>query len=263
MAGSPGLQAVPEVFGAPPARVDAGGSGRRAGGPEHPEPSAGAPPCNGIPTRPSEWQLGPGRGDEVVLLASTLHPASAFGDERDWIARAASGDERAFRWLVERYQDQVYSVVLRMLRDPDLAAEATQDAFVKAFRGLDRFESRSRFSTWIYRIAVNVCYDRLGHKSRPADVALEDLAGQGLEPPAGQGWRAEDPLEDAEGRSAFEEALASLDDIYRLAFVLRQIEDRPYGEIAGVLGISETNAKVRVHRAREMMVTRLRAKGVL
>jgi RNA polymerase sigma factor (sigma-70 family) len=196
-------------------------------------------------------------------LASTQHPASASNEEDGWIARAAAGDEQAVRWLVERYQDQIHSVVLRLVRDADLAAEATQDAFVKAFRGLGGFESRSRFSTWLYRIAVNVCYDRLGRKPRPAEIALEDLAGQGVEPSAGTGWRAEDPLEEAEGRAAFEEALASLDDIYRLAFVLRQIEDRPYGEIAGVLGISETNAKVRVHRAREMMVTRLKHRGVL
>jgi RNA polymerase sigma-70 factor, ECF subfamily len=196
-------------------------------------------------------------------LTSTQHPASASNEEDGWIARAAAGDERACRWLVERYQDQVYGIVLRLLRDADLAAEAAQDTFVKAFRGLSRFESRSRFSTWLYRIAVNVCYDRLGRKPRPVEVTLEELAGQGVEPPAGAGWSAEGPMQEAEGRSAFEAALASLDDTYRLAFVLRQIEDRPYGEIAEVLNISEANAKVRVHRAREMMVTRLRERGVL
>ncbi len=195
-------------------------------------------------------------------MTSSKHPASDPDEEVGWIAGAAAGDEQAIRWLVERYQDHVYSVALRLLRDSEQAAEAAQDAFIKAFRGLDRFESRARFSTWLYRIAVNVCYDRLGRKPR-LEVGLDELTGQGFEPLAGPAWSPEGSVEEAEGQAAFEDALASLGETYRVAFVLRQIEGRSYEEIAGALEISEANAKVRVHRAREMMVARLRERGVL
>jgi RNA polymerase sigma factor (sigma-70 family) len=181
----------------------------------------------------------------------------------EWVARAAEGDERAFRNLVEQYQDHVYGLALRMMRNPDLAADVAQDAFIKAFRGLSKFESRSRFATWLYRITVNVCYDRLARHPGIQEMPLEDLAGQGLEPAAGPAWNEDEDLELLQGAQAFEEALSELSDTYRLPFVLRQVEDLSYAEIAGVLEISETNAKVRVHRAREALVANLKKRGVL
>jgi RNA polymerase sigma factor (sigma-70 family) len=180
-----------------------------------------------------------------------------------WVSRAAEGDEEAFRKLVELYQDNVYGVALRMMRNAEAAADVAQDAFIKAFRGLGKFESRSRFATWLYRITVNVCYDRLSRNPQVQEMALEDLAAHGLEPAAGPAWNDEEDLELLQGAQAFEEALAELSDTYRLPFILRQVEDLSYGEIAGVLEITETNAKVRVHRAREAIVASLKKRGVL
>lgn len=182
--------------------------------------------------------------------------------EAEWIARAAEGDESAFRKLVEHYQDNVYGVALRMMRNADLAAEVAQDAFIKAFRGLGKFESRAKFATWLYRITVNVCYDRLARRTGAHEMTLDELAEQGREPVAGPGGDEGD-LELAQGAEAFEEALSTLTDTYRLPFILRQVEELSYAEIAGVLEITETNAKVRVHRAREAIVGHLKKRGVL
>lgn len=177
--------------------------------------------------------------------------------------RAAAGDGEAYRQLVDRYQDQIYSVALRLVRNGELAGEVAQDAFVRAWRALPRFEQRARFSTWLYRITVNLCYDRLARRGQVTEVGLDDLIDIGQEPVATTGSAEADRLENDEGEAAFEEALAALSETYRVPFVLRQIEERPYPEIAAILGITENNAKVRVHRAREMMVAWLKRNGFL
>lgn len=184
-------------------------------------------------------------------------------DEKGWVEAARAGNHEAFRQLMDRHQDRVFGIALRLMRDREEALEAAQDTFLKAFRGLERFEQRSRFSTWLYRIAVNVCYDRLGRRRRPGEVGLEELIEKGIEPPAGPNWDAGDSIEAIQGESELERALAGLDELYRLPFVLRQIEERSYDEIAAILGITVTNAKVRVHRAREMLISRLKSRGVL
>lgn len=183
--------------------------------------------------------------------------------ETCWVEEARAGSHEAFRRLMERHQDGVYGITLRLMRDRDEALEAAQDAFLKAFRGLGRFEQRARFSTWLYRIAVNVCYDRLGRRPRPGEIGLEELLEKGEEPPAGASWSAGGELEARQGESALQRALDDLSEIYRMPFVLRQVEERSYEEIAGILGITVINAKVRVHRAREMLVARMKEWGLL
>jgi RNA polymerase sigma-70 factor (ECF subfamily) len=184
-------------------------------------------------------------------------------DETLWIEQAVGGDSEACRLLVEKYQGPIFGLALRMIRDREQALEAAQDAFIKAFRGLHRFEARSRFSTWLYRIAVNVCYDRLARRPGPGVIGIDELIEQGAEPSAGPGWSGDEDVERKESEQAFEEALSALSETYRLPFVLRQIEERPYEEVAEVLSISVANAKVRVHRAREMMVAWLKQRGAL
>ncbi len=154
-------------------------------------------------------------------------------------------------------------MALRLLKDPDEAREAAQDAFIKAHRGLPRFEARARFSTWLYRITMNLCYDRLAKRKRARTVPLDELSGQGFEPKAGAASSPGADMARAETERVFEQALEALSETYRLPFVLRQVEERAYEEIADVLDISVTNAKVRVHRAREMMVAWLRRNGSL
>jgi len=176
---------------------------------------------------------------------------------------ARNGDGEAFRRLVERHQDRIVGVTLRLLKDRDEALEAAQDVFVKAWRALARFEQRAKVSTWLHRIALNVCYDRLGRRKRSGEIPLDDLmdgAGGAIKDP---GAGSDEAVMDRQAVREFEMVVAGLTETYRVIFVLRQIEGRPYEEIADVLGISIGNAKVRLHRAREMIVEALRQRGVL
>lgn len=176
---------------------------------------------------------------------------------------ARNGDGEAFRRLVLRHQDRILGVTLRLLKNRDEALEAAQDVFVKAWRALARFEQRSKVSTWLHRIALNVCYDRLGRRKRAGEIPLDDLMDRGAEPIKDPGAGSDEAVMDGQAVREFEAVVAKLAEIYRVIFVLRQIEGRPYEEIAEVLGISVGNAKVRLHRAREMIVQALRERGVL
>lgn len=185
---------------------------------------------------------------------------TAESDDR-LVELARNGDGEAFRQLVERHQDRIVGVTLRLLKNRDEALEAAQDVFVKAWRALPRFEQRARVGTWLHRIALNVCYDRLGQRKRSGEMPLEDL--EGLEPATDPGFGSDEAVIDRQAVREFESVVAGLAETYRVVFVLRQIEGRPYEEVAEAIGISVGNAKVRLHRAREMIVQALRERGVL
>jgi len=161
------------------------------------------------------------------------------------------GDEVAWARLVEATHREVYSLCLRILRDPHDAAEATQDAYLKAWRGLGGFRGEAMFSTWIYRVAANAAISKQRGRKRkrihevdadeemmsqlPSTASTEALAGARIE------------LE------AVEEALKLLPDHYRAALVLRDVYGMSMDEVANELKITETAAKVRVHRGRKKL----------
>ncbi|MFN2490131.1 MAG: RNA polymerase sigma factor [Actinomycetota bacterium] len=167
------------------------------------------------------------------------------------VERCKNGDEAAWTQLVESTYREVYSLCLRILRDPDDAAEATQDAYLKAWRGLKGFRGDALFTTWIYRVATNAAISkqrrrkrRWEHEAAPADdesiegpqkASTEVVAGARLE------------LREVES------ALARLPEHYRSAVVLRDVYGFSIGEIAKQVGITETAAKVRVHRGRKRL----------
>jgi RNA polymerase sigma-70 factor (ECF subfamily) len=184
-------------------------------------------------------------------------------DEVQLIARARKGDTRAYGALVELHQHRIFGLVFRMVRDHGLAEELTQDVFVKAHRNLDGFRGSARLSTWLYRIAVNTCRDHAGsrrERERRAQTSIDDPALTDLEPVSGEP-RPDSELEGRELEEAFAAALDRLDATYAEPFLLRHQEGRGYAEIAEILGISVANAKVRVHRAREMILSTLRDAG--
>jgi RNA polymerase sigma-70 factor (ECF subfamily) len=176
---------------------------------------------------------------------------------------ARRGDTEAYGLLVRAHQDLIYALVYRSVRDGAVAEELTQDVFLKAFRSLEMFRGESKFTTWLYRIAVNLCHDQresLSARNRSRETSLDDVGPVSAEPatPAG---RPDQVLEANEMASTFQAGLDMLDPKYREAFLLRHGEDRSYEEIAEMLGLSVSNAKVRVHRAREMLLAALRSRG--
>lgn len=179
--------------------------------------------------------------------------ASIEGEHIDWeaalIRRAAQGDTTAFERLYREYAGRVYGLCLRMTRDPSLAEDCTQEAFINAWRALARFESRSSFATWLHRIAVNVVRGR-----RRPPVAMS-TAEESFEPEAQAetDWAFDTPVEESE----IEAAIAALPEGARDVLVLSGIYGYSHVETAQMLGVAEGTCKAQLHRARKLLKERL------
>jgi RNA polymerase sigma-70 factor (ECF subfamily) len=187
-------------------------------------------------------------------------PAADEGDET-LAARAAAGEEPAFEELVSRYQSRVYRLACRLTGDDSDARDVLQETFLSAYRGLPAFRADSRFSTWLYRIATNAAFmHRRARARRPAE-SLEaflprfDADGRHCAPPADllAASRADEVLDRKILAEKARVGLGRLPDIYRDAFVLRDLEEMATSEVAQVLGIEAAAVRQRVHRARLML----------
>lgn len=157
-------------------------------------------------------------------------------------------DPRAFHLLVERHRGHVVSVAYRFLGNLHDAEEAAQEVFLKAYRGLPTFRCESSFSTWLYRIVINTCKNELRRRSRRPTLLDPDLESLDFFLPPEPS--AEDSALAHEQNDAIQGALDRLSANDREALILRDVEDLSYQEIAQVLGISLSAAKMRVRRAR-------------
>ena len=169
----------------------------------------------------------------------------------DLIARARQGDLSAFNILVERYQTGVYNLCLRMMGAPAPAEDAAQEAFISAYRSLDRFRGGS-FRAWLFRIAANACYDELRRrKARPA-TSLDRSSDEDERPidPPDTAPAMEERAANTELRRALQDALAQLPHEQRLAVVLCDVQGFDYAEIAETMRVSLGTVKSRISRAR-------------
>jgi RNA polymerase sigma-70 factor, ECF subfamily len=166
--------------------------------------------------------------------------------DQDLIHRYLAGDADAFATLVRRHQAHVYTLCLRVLGDREDAADAAQEALVIVARKLDTFRGDARFTTWLHRVTMNVCYDQLrAAKRRPVVRRLDpDLPEPDLGPPV------EDHADEVAGTRDAAAALAAVPEDFRVALVLADVQDLPYEEIAKVLDVPVGTVKSRVHRGR-------------
>jgi RNA polymerase sigma-70 factor (ECF subfamily) len=164
-------------------------------------------------------------------------------DDRLVVERCLGGDTAAFRTLVERYQRVLFTVAVRMLGETGPAADAAQDAFVRAYRKLQTYDSRHKFFSWLYRILVNECLN-----VRRSRRLLEPL-GAGMAS-ADNPHRA---AEQAELRVSVQTALRRLSPAYREAIVLRHYSGLSYAEIAESVGVPEKTVKSRLYSARQQL----------
>ncbi|TMQ48500.1 MAG: sigma-70 family RNA polymerase sigma factor [Candidatus Eisenbacteria bacterium] len=178
----------------------------------------------------------------------------------DLVSGAQKGDTRAFDELVRRYRDKVYRLSFKILRNEDDAAEALQDAFLSAFRGLANFKAESTFSTWLYRITTNASLMKY-RKRRDNLVSLEQSQnpGEGAEAMQLPDWSTQplDELLDSETRQVMEEGKRLLDEDLRTVFILRDEEGLSNAEVAEILDLSVAAVKSRLHRARLRLLDRL------
>ena len=162
----------------------------------------------------------------------------------DVVQRVLAGDVEAFRHLVTRYRQQYARYAVALVGDADAAADAMQEAFVRAYDSLASCRDPDRFGSWFYRILTNQCHTA---RDRMRDAEPVDA----LELPARE--RTDAPLERAELADALEAALGRLTPEQREAFVLKHVDGRSYEEMAELLGTGVDALKMRVHRAREAL----------
>lgn len=172
-------------------------------------------------------------------------------EDAQLVDRFVAGDRRAFDELMRAHENRVFAVCLRILADREAALDAVQETFITVYRKAGQFSGLSSFSTWLYRVAVNTCYDLLRRGRRHQATPLPDTHD-----PADP--RGEDALTSAELRPDLEAALAGLADEFRTALVLSDLEGLPLQEIADVLDVPVGTVKSRVFRARRLLAERLR-----
>lgn len=191
-------------------------------------------------------------GSPTLKGPGVMHPEDA-----QIVAAVRAGDTEAFRTLVERHQDKVYGVLRRLTNDPDRAEELAQEAFMRAYQGIQNFRGDSQFGTWLVQIAVYAARDFYKRERRAQVISLEEYqetvgaAAEQRETRSGF-----DPLENLSERELVEQlerAMESLPLAYREVFTLRVVEELDYEEIARITGDSVGSLKVRLHRARTLL----------
>ena len=172
-------------------------------------------------------------------MLETDSPAPA---DEELVRACVAGDREAFDRLVERHQRQVYRLCYRFVGNHEDAGELAQDAFVRAYRALAKFEQSARFTTWLHRITVNVCLNRLAVK-RPLHQPLDETT------PASDGEAADTRVLRHEEAARVREAIARLPAKQRATLILRMYHELPHEEIAGILGSSVGAAKANLFHA--------------
>lgn len=210
-------------------------------------------PKLGTPAPPSPGGMEEGR----------FAPAAKLGD-RDLVRRAQGGDKEAFEELIRRHQQRVFAVANGILRKREDVEDIAQQVFVKVHFSLKRFDQRAAFTTWLYKITVNECWDLLRkRKVRPlvyeSDLS-EDQAHQYAA--AGEASLAPDASERIETRQQVERLFEKIDERDRVMLMLKEVQGFTVEEIAEMLGLNTNTVKVRLFRARRRIVSLARESGI-
>ena len=183
--------------------------------------------------------------------------------ENEIIRSVLRGNVNDFEKLVTAYEKNVYNIALKMVGDPEDAADMTQETFIKAYRALSGFRGDSKFSSWLYRIASNVCLDFLRSRSRHPQVSLstvdEDDRATFELPDMRQ--NPEEQLMKKLGMEAVRRGLEQLPEQQRQILVLRELGGLSYAELAQTLGLEEGTVKSRIFRARKRLCALLLCDG--
>lgn len=185
------------------------------------------------------------------------------------VRRLKLRDEAAFREMIRTYQGDVYNLVFRMLGNREEAEDLAQEVFVTVFKAIDGFRGDSKFSTWLYRIAVNHCKNRFKylarrhyHASQPLDeVSERSMSGRDGGPTVSLQAQINRPdrlMEGLQLEQAIQQEIAALDEDQRMLIILRDVQGLSYQEIASITQLAEGTVKSRLHRARMTLKDRLK-----
>ena len=174
----------------------------------------------------------------------------ANNDDDYYIKKILEGDSNSFGVIVERYQNMVFALALKMLKHREESEEVSQDTFIKVYKSLSKFNGESKFSTWIYRIAYNTCLDRIKKNSKyNNDVEINDVTSNEI-------FQAEnifDSLENKERSVIIKECMDKLPEDERVIMHLFYFEELSLKEIVKIVSMTEGNVKVKLFRARKKL----------
>jgi len=187
--------------------------------------------------------------------------ASGDQSEAQFIARLVARDESAFNELVVSYERRVFALVFRMLGRRDEAEDLSQEVFVQVFKAIDQFRGDSKLSTWIYRIAVNLCKNKSKYLARRHAGEQDDVDAMAERVPlsaakgvsVGDVSRPDELVEGMQLERVVKVAIGQLEPEFREVLVLRDVEDFSYEEIAEMTGLPDGTVKSRIHRARAQL----------
>jgi RNA polymerase sigma-70 factor (ECF subfamily) len=178
-------------------------------------------------------------------------------DDAALLRAHADGDADAFGELVRRHRDRLWAVAVRTLGDREEAADAVQDALLSAYRAADRFRGDSAVTTWLHRIVVNACLDRLRRRQARPTVPLPDFETASTAAGMGVGRPVAAPAHDSDTALTVQAALAKLPADQRVALVLLDVQGYSVAEIASMLGVAEGTVKSRCARGRAKLAVML------
>jgi len=200
----------------------------------------------------------------VAAAKGRVFKPAGGADDRELVRRAQAEDKEAFEELVRRHQHRVFAVASGILRRREDVEDVAQQVFVKAYFSLKRFDQRAAFSTWLYKITVNECWDLLRKKKvRPLvyEADLSEEQARMVQTSGEKGSTAPDVSERLEARQRVERLLEGLDERDRLMLVLKEVEGFSIEEIAEVLELNSNTVKVRLFRARRRIVLLAKKRG--
>lgn len=180
------------------------------------------------------------------------------GDDLSIVNEVLSGNREAYAALIARHQGSILRLCTSILRDSELARDASQDTFIKAFRSLRQYQKKAPFTAWLNQIATYHCMDLLRKRKRSAELSLDALLEQGSEALNRILSDPVDPARRVEPIMAIEEMLNTLPPDYRTVLLLREVEDHSYEDIAAIMKCTVDSVKARLKRARARLAESLR-----
>jgi len=198
-----------------------------------------------------------------MTLNLSAETDSVNREDFEMVARLREGDDAAYEEIVGQYAGRMLATARRFLTNDEDALDAVQEAFVSAFKAIDRFDGRAKLGTWLFRITVNASLARLRSRRRNAECSIEDLLprfqadGHQTRPAAGWSESADRLLEREELRCAVRMCIDSLPADYREIVILRDLEEYDTETVSRLLQVSTSVVKTRLHRARQALRTLL------
>ncbi|AGL00774.1 RNA polymerase sigma factor [Desulfoscipio gibsoniae] len=181
------------------------------------------------------------------------------------VQKSKDGDLEAFDELVRRYESKIYGLVYRFMGNHADASDLAQDTFIRLYQALAGFRGDAAFSTWLYRIASNICRDEIRKRQRRRSVSMDEMidASPANVPTADDSYSPEETVQRREMQRQVQFCLNQLSDDHRLILIMREMQGLSYEEIAGVLQCSLGTVKSRISRARNALKERMSKQGEL